>query len=331
MESEQLERVGHSINAEPGLAAFLLIASFLAAAVIFTPAAIRRAYRAPRIPERRSPRELGLPYQTISIPTAKGKRLFAWFVPAEGLFGKAPAVAVMHGWGGNAEHMLPFAQLLYAAGYAVLLLDARNHGRSDPDDFSSLPRFAEDLGHGLDWLARQPGVDARQLFLLGHSVGAGAALLLAAQRREPAAMVSLAAFAHPADLMRRHLRAHHIPFRPLGWLVLRHIERTIKARFDDIAPCNTIRRVRCPVLLVHGEADTLVPPADARRIYANRRDDRTELLLLPATSHDSPGAISLHGQALTAFLRRYMTGLPKSLGDERKERAMAPVSAAATE
>jgi pimeloyl-ACP methyl ester carboxylesterase len=126
----------------------------------------------------------------------------------------------MHGWGGNAEHMLPFAQLLHAAGYAALLLDARNHGRSDPDDFSSLPRFAEDLGRGLDWLARQSGVDARQLFLLGHSVGAGAALLLAAQRPEPAAVVSLAAFAHPADLMRRHLRSHHIPFRPLGWLVL---------------------------------------------------------------------------------------------------------------
>jgi dipeptidyl aminopeptidase/acylaminoacyl peptidase len=297
------------------LGVFLALAAFLATALMVIPAIIRRAYRAPRIPERRTPQDLGLPYRTVRIPTAKGKRLFGWFVPAGGLFDKAPAVAVMHGWGGNAEHMLPFARLLHAAGYAALLLDARNHGSSDHDDFSSLPRFAEDLGHGIDWLAQQPGVDARQLFLLGHSVGAGAALLLAAHRRESAGVVSLAAFAHPADLMRRHLRSHHIPYWPLGWLVLRYVERTIQARFDDIAPCTTIHRVRCPVLLVHGKADTRVPPADAERIYANRRDDRTELLLLPATGHDSPEAIALHGQVLTAFLRRYTTGLSGVAGD----------------
>jgi pimeloyl-ACP methyl ester carboxylesterase len=31
------------------------------------------------------------------------------------------------------------------AGFTVLLIDARNHGGSDADTFSSIPRFAEDL------------------------------------------------------------------------------------------------------------------------------------------------------------------------------------------
>jgi dipeptidyl aminopeptidase/acylaminoacyl peptidase len=249
---------------------------------------------------------MGLPYQTVRVPTVNGKSMFAWFVPSPKRHGKVSAVALMHGWGGNAEDMLPFASLLYCAGYAVLLLDARNHGRSDADGFSSMPRFAEDLVHGFNWLGRQPNVDSRRLVLLGHSVGAGAALLAASRHCEPAAVVSIAAFGHPAQLMRRLMRAHHVPYRPIGWLVLRYVEHTIQARFDEIAPCHTIARVTCPVLVVHGEEDDRVSPADARRIYANRRDDRTELLMLPETGHESRDAIAQHGAALVAFLDRFV-------------------------
>lgn len=280
-------------------------AAALLALATLAPWAVRCAYRAPRVRERRTPADLGLSYRSVRIPTANGKSLFAWFVPAPAGVCKAMGVAVLHGWGGNAEDMLPFAALLHDADCAVLLLDARNHGRSDSDGFSSLPRFAEDLEHGFDWLACQPGVDPERLALLGHSVGAAAALLVASRRHEPAAVLSIAAFAHPVDLMRRQMRAHHLPYWPVGWLVLRYIEYTIQARFDAIAPCNAIRAVTCPVLLVHGEADDRIPPSDALRIYANRRDERTELLMIPATGHDSSEAVLEHGEALVAFLRRY--------------------------
>jgi len=268
--------------------------------------AVHRAYRAPRVREHGTPADLGLSYRSERIATTHGKRLFAWYVPAAASAVKVPAVVVLHGWGGNAEDMLVFASVLHRANFAVLLLDARNHGCSDGDGFSSLPRFAEDLEHGLDWLRCQPGIDPERLILLGHSVGAAAALLVAARRPEPAAVVSIAAFAHPADLMRRQMRDYHVPYRPVGWLVLRYIERAIGARFDAIAPCNTIRAVDCPVLLIHGEADDRVPPSDTLRIFASRRDDRTELLLIPATGHDSREAVSEHADALVSFLHRSM-------------------------
>lgn len=42
-------------------------------------------------------------------------------------------------------------QLLHRAGYAVLVAESRNHGRSDRDGYSSLPRFTQDLDSALDW------------------------------------------------------------------------------------------------------------------------------------------------------------------------------------
>lgn len=38
---------------------------------------------------------------------------------------------------------------------------------------------------------------------------------------------------------------------------MRHVQRVIGTTFDDIAPVNTIARVRCPVLVVHGRTDTV--------------------------------------------------------------------------
>ncbi|EXJ14039.1 alpha/beta hydrolase [Imhoffiella purpurea] len=291
--------------------ALLLTSAILVAMVPLTRWAVHRAYRAPRIIERGTPADVGLPYRPERIPTVNGRHLFAWLVPAAAAARPAPAVIVLHGWGGNAEDMLVFASVLHRADFAVLLLDARNHGRSDGDEFSSLPRFAEDLEHGLDWLRREPGVDPERIALLGHSVGAAAALLVAARRREPAAVVSVAAFAHPADLMGRQMRAHRIPEWPLGRLLLRYIEHRIGAEFDTIAPCNSIRALACPALLIHGEADDRVPCSDARRIHAARRDDRTELLIIPGVGHDSRDAVPRHAEALVAFLRRAMGEWPR--------------------
>ena len=282
----------------------VLIAAIIGVLVlaVSTPWLIRRAYRVPRISIDDTPVSLNLPHREYRIPTANGKQLSAWYIGEERPEGNLPVVAIMHGWGGCSAQMLPFAKLLYDAGYGVLLLDARNHGNSDSDSFSSMPRFAEDLEHGLEWLKTQPGIDIHRLFLLGHSVGAAATLLLASRRQDLAGIISIASFSHPRELMRRQMDSHHIPYRPLGWLILRYIERTIGFSFDDIAPCNTIRHISCPTLLIHGQADKFIPFTDAETIYAHRSGNHVQLLLLENTGHNSISAISRHGEVLLHFL-----------------------------
>lgn len=259
---------------------------------------IRRALAAPRVREHGRPE--GLPWREVSLPGRNGKRLFGWFIPA---LGRGPALVVMHGWGGNAEMMLPLAAPLHAAGYSLLLVDARCHGRSDDDSFASLPRFAEDIESALDWLVGQPEIDARRLGVLGHSVGAGAALLSASRRPDLRAVVSLAAFAHPAAMMKRWLASKRVPYWPFGAYVLAYVQRVIGHRFTDIAPCNTIARVSCPVLLVHGSEDETVPVAEARQIFAARASEAVELLIVSG-SHDDYGEIDQQFAAVRDFLDR---------------------------
>ena len=284
--------------------AVLVLLTGVAALGFATPLAIHAGFRAPRRPEQGSPADWGLSYREVTIPTEQGRQLFGWYMPAPDLE-PAPAVVLLHGWGGNAEALLPLAPPLHAAGYHLLAFDARNHGRSEGAGHSSMVRFAADLENALEWLAHRPEIDDGRMALIGHSVGAAAGLLVASRSERLAAVVSLACFAHPGELMNTILGRKRVPQRLRRW-VLRYIEWVIGASFRDIAPQQTIRRVDNPVLLVHGEHDATVPVADAEILYRNRSGDHVRLLRVPGAGHQSvehlPEWAGTVGEFLTASL-----------------------------
>ena len=262
--------------------------------------AVHIGFRAPRRIERNSPADYGLAYEAIHIRTVTGKQLFAWWLPVAK---PAPTLVVLHGWGGNAGLMLPLAVPIHRAGLNILLLDARNHGRSDSANFSSLPRFAEDAGAAVDWVKVHGRDPRKRVALLGHTVGAGAVLLEASRRDDIAAVISIAAFAHPEWMMRRYLDRFRVPGFLKTW-ILRYIEWVIGHRYTEIAPMNTACRVQCPTLLVHGMADETVPVTDAYAIREHCPGEKPELLLIEDGTHDSVEEFEHHADRLVAFLKQ---------------------------
>ncbi|NBC46531.1 MAG: alpha/beta fold hydrolase [Gammaproteobacteria bacterium] len=296
---------------------------------LILPLGVHFGFRAPRVPKVSTPADRGLSYEQVRLPTVRRRWLSAWLLPARL---QAPAansgwraqctILMLHGWGSNSEQILPLAVPLVGAGFNVLLLDARNHGSSDGDTFSSLPRFAEDLEQGIRWLKHHQPARARSLAVIGHSVGAGAVLLAATRTPAIDAAISLSAFAHPQEVTARFLE--HLPLpRALVSLVARYVEWLIGYRFDAIAPINTIRRVPCPVLLMHGTADRTVPLSDAERIYDNRLSDRVRLILVPDADHGSTDRIEQHADGLLRFLADSLAPGGVTLESEARSRLPA--------
>jgi alpha-beta hydrolase superfamily lysophospholipase len=278
----------------PYFSAFILTVLGL---VLLFPVALHWIYRAPRVEERTTPEQHGLSFTQLYLTGVKNKRLYAWLIPAQE---SHTTLLVVHGWGGNAEMMLPLAQPFHQAGMDVLLYDARNHGKSDGDSFSSLPRFAEDLGTALDWVKqRNPH---HRLVVLGHSIGSAAAILAASHRDDIDLVIGLSGFAHPNLVMNRHLDRPWLPsfLRPL---ILNYIQWVIGFRFNDIAPMNRIQHVRCPVLLAHGTEDTVVPISDMRLIEANATPQRPiRVLHIEGAKHDSVEHFQRHAGQLIDFI-----------------------------
>lgn len=241
----------------------------------------------------------------FQVHGARGQRLAAWIAlpPSANAGQPVPVVVAVHGWGANASTLAPMVQPLLSAGIAAVLFDVANHGDSSAEAFSSLPRFAEDLAAVLQALRHQTGLDTGRVALLGHSVGAAAVLLHTARQGGVRAIVSLSAFAHPREVMKRWLQEHNIPRRWIGEAILEHVQQVIGERFDHIAPQHQLAHIPCPVLLVHGEQDRTVPLSDAQRLHGLLRQG--ELLVVDG-DHDLRVALAPHADRLVNFLGTHL-------------------------
>lgn len=272
-------------------------------------AVLRRAFRPPRArslpPLEARPRPAGSHLLRLAPRSRRGTALAAWLLqPAEPPEGGAPLVLGLHGWGSEAGALWPLAAPLLDAGFALLLLDAGGHGASEAEAFMSMPRFAEDLAAARAAVAGLPGLAARPVGLIGHSVGAGACLLHAAEAEGVGAVVSLSAFADPGEATAGWLAARGLR-GPLQRRMLAEVEALLGQSFASFAPWRSAARLRAPLLLVHGRRDSVARPEDARRLHAAAPASR---LLWVEADHDLRPALAAHAGTLRAFLQEHLAG-----------------------
>lgn len=238
------------------------------------------AWRNPRVPPRKNPGELGLSFQEVWFATVGGKRLHGWLTfPPGDRSGRSPVILV-HGWGRNAERMLPYIRVLSQAGFPTLAFDARHHGLSDRDGFASMKKFAEDIRAAADFLESRG--EKPPFAVLGLSIGGSAAIYAASRDSRLQPVVTVGAFAHPRDAMIA-LGFGRFIFAPIAPILFRFIEWRVGARLDQLAPEKNIAKVPA-VLLVHGANDTVVPPSHAQRLLAGA-NGRAQLWMVPQRGH----------------------------------------------
>ena len=267
----------------------------LAAVAAATPRILKRAFAPPVRAVHGEPDDYDLAGSDVWIDGPNGKRLHGWWIPVDR---PAPAVIVLHGWGGNSADMLPIGPGLAASGFHVLFLDARKHGLSDDEDFMSMPRFTEDLRTAIGVVVNRD--DVTSVGVIGHSVGAAASIYAASLDDRIDAVVAVAPFAHAEEMMRRNF-----PFpAPMTWAVLEIVERMIGHDYDDFAPRYRISEVTAPVMLMHGDADTVIPVGDSVELH--ERLPGSELLVVPGGTHADFDPFRPYFSAVDAFLRRHL-------------------------
>lgn len=185
----------------------------------------------------------------------------------------------LHGKGGHSSEWEPDATRALALGYNVLVPDLRGHGGSGGEYMTFGFLEKEDLANALDSARERWGIDTTRVGVHSCSAGSAVALELAAHWRGLAAVWLESPFADPREIARHYLSAATGIPAPLltlatRWAVARNVAR-VKRDLDLEAsagglehadPIRALRRVRCPVALVYGENDRLIPPRFVARL-----------------------------------------------------------------
>lgn len=166
----------------------------------------------------------------------------------------------------------PWVQLLANRGYAVLQPNFRGstgYGRDFVGRGSGQigKAMQDDLDDGIDWLSASGTVDPKRVCIMGASYGGYAALWGAIRNPERyrcaisyAAVTDMRAmikYDSQLVIARRYFRA---------WKQRVYGEERLD--LDSVSPLRLAGRLRVPVLVAHGEADTIVPADQSKKLVA---------------------------------------------------------------
>lgn len=231
----------------------------------------------------KTPKDEGIDFEEVSIPTCKKKHLFGWWMKADRT---ASSIILMHGWGKNAGHLMPYIKNLHGKGMNLLVFDSRNHGNSDRDNFSSMVKFAEDIYACVDFIEEQPTTKNNNIFLIGMSIGGAASIYAAANDTRIKKIITIGAPSSPEDIMAMHLRKKHFP-QPLIWLVFQFMQYRIGKRFSEISSDNNISKSPVKLLLIHGKDDEVVPFSQAEIILNAANPGQAEIWAIEGKGHNN--------------------------------------------
>jgi fermentation-respiration switch protein FrsA (DUF1100 family) len=186
----------------------------------------------------------------VWLTTVDGVRIHGWWFAPDAA---ACATLFLHGNAGNVTHRIEHAHAVVEAGSSVLVLDYRGYGKSG--GVAVERGLYRDADAGYDWLVAA-GFGSDKVILHGESLGAAVATELAA-RRACAALVLESPFSSLADMANAI-----VPF--FGAALIRGFDTRRR-----------IKKVRCPLLIMHGDADEIVPIAQARTVFAAANEPKT--------------------------------------------------------
>jgi pimeloyl-ACP methyl ester carboxylesterase len=265
----------------------------------------------------KGPQDFNLQSETVSFAATDGVPLKGWWLPAEG--SPQATVILAHGIDHTRQVMLGRAAFLVHGGYNALALDLRCHGESGGQFVSAGLVETRDLLGAIRYV-RSRG-ERGPIILMGVSLGAVASLLTAAESKDVAAVISDGAFISGADTF-RNIRDYfaHDPSRGI-WerrfysiAVFPGLFRSIELGYylrtgvdlgpDFVAVLPSASHITCPVLLISGESDWIVPTKNARSILAALPGTHNQLVTIPKAHHDTTfsTAPDLYKNTVLSFL-----------------------------
>lgn len=235
----------------------------------------------PRKPVETTPKVLGAPFEEVALQVDRFT-LRGWVVGvAEASQKSGPVLLVLHGWAANSGTMIEPLRPAVEAGYPVVFMDFRGHGRSDEAPWVTVRHYWEDLEGIVAFVRKRfPG---RPVVVVGHSMGGAIAIIGAA---DGIPLDGIVCVASPADILestRIYLDQKGLPGRLVLPLALPFLWFRARVSFRRFVPERRVRELEIPVAMIHGEEDRRVPADHPGRM--EQAGKRVEVVRVAGAGH----------------------------------------------
>ena len=164
------------------------------------------------------------------------------------------------------------SRFLVAHGYAVLRFDFTGIGNSEGDfGNTNFSTNVEDLEAAADFLRQHY---AGPSLLVGHSLGGTAVLAAATRIEECRALVTIGSPLSPQHLVAR-LGSKDRPLQVNIGSESVKLSADFVSRYDEQAMLSGIRRIRCPLMVMHAPFDEIVPITEASQIFTGAKHPKS--------------------------------------------------------
>ncbi|REB08025.1 alpha/beta hydrolase [Sporosarcina sp. BI001-red] len=224
------------------------------------------------------------PKNTITMQSYDNLKLKAQFIK-NNKSDAHQAVILAHGFRNTGEDMGKYAKFYYDQGFDVLLPDARGHGDSEGDYIGYGWHERLDYKDWIQYLIQQH--DAEQIILQGNSMGAATVLMTSGEKlpKQVKGIVADSSYSTVKKELAHQLKSiYGLPAFPL--LDVTSVIAKIRAGYtlQEASAVAQVKKNKVPLLLIHGEADDLVPTEMATELYEAASGDN-ELWIVPDAGH----------------------------------------------
>jgi dienelactone hydrolase len=188
---------------------------------------------------------------------------------------RPPVVLIVPGLGMVKEHGDFPQEVVLARGMAALTVDLPGQGESRGHFALNQANALSIADAAIAYLRSRADLDTTRLGILGTSLGAAAAMLAAAHDHHIKAVVEIAGFYYPTAWWDR--------FPSEIKEFLRYVMGAADQQelLDMIRPVNLqghVAKIRCPLLVVHGQRDPIVPFEESDLIWAEARGPKERFI-----------------------------------------------------
>lgn len=185
----------------------------------------------------------------------------------------------------ESEKIVALSQALAERGIAVLRFDFSYVGESS-GRFEEITYSGEvkDLEAAFNFMLH---CGAERIGIFGSSMGGTVGLLFAAEHKTPVSLVTVAAPLHPERITERFLSREEVKQWRRAGHVAYHGRRLNSSLLDDLGKINVpeaAKKIRCPLLVIHGDKDEMVPVDEAYELYGLVSTAK-KLCVLPGGDH----------------------------------------------